>query len=125
MQILAGILSLLIAAAGWYYMFYSRAAQNLSAIEGDAANRRRVTLRRANGFTMVALAVVLYIGVAALARTDDGGASQPNVKLFLAMMVILMTLIVILLVLGLMDLRLTQQLRKRFNRDRDDPPAIP
>jgi hypothetical protein len=123
MQLLAGILSLLIAAAGWYYMFYSRAAQNLSAIEAREANRKRVTLRRINGFTMVVLAIVLYIGVAALARTDASGNSLPNVKLFLGMMVVLLVLIVILLVLGLMDLRLTHDLRKRFQRDRDEPPT--
>ena len=103
-------------------MFYSRAAQKLSGIEGDAANRRRVTLRRINGFTMVALAVVLYIGISALARTDASGQSQPNVKLFLVMMFALMVLIVILLVLGLLDLRLTHALRKRFRDDQREPP---
>lgn len=123
MLILAGIFSLLVAAAGWYYMFYSRAAHHLSALEGPAANRRRVMLRRLNGFTMCALAVVMYVGVAALARQDEQGRPQPDVKLFAAMMGALLLLIVALLVLGLMDLRLTHQLRRRFQRDRDDPPT--
>ena len=123
MLILAGTLSLLIAAAGWYYMFYSRAAQKLSGIEETAANNRRIRLRRLNGLTMCALAVVMYIGVAALAQTDASGNARPNVQIFLGMMTLLLVLIVILLVLGLMDLRLTHELRKRFRRDQDPPPA--
>jgi hypothetical protein len=121
MLILAGILSLLIAAAGWYYMFYSRAAHQLSGIEGAAANRKRITLRRVNGATMCALAVVLYIGTAALARQDEQGHPRPDVKLFAGMMLTLLLLIVALLVLGLMDLRLTHDLRRRIRRDHDDP----
>ena len=117
MEILAGILALLIAAAGWYYMFYSRAAQNLSAIEGGDVNRRRVILRRINGFLMCALAVVFYIGVAALARRD--------IKLFAGMMFAVLALMAALLVFGLIDLRLTHALRKQLRRDRDDPPHTP
>jgi hypothetical protein len=120
MLILAGIFSLLVAAAGWYYMFYSRAAQKLSGIEGTRANRRRVLLRRINGFTMCALAVVMYIGVAALARLDEQGRPHPDIKLFVGMMAALLILIIALLVLGLMDIRLTHDLRRRFQRDRDD-----
>ena len=114
MEVLAGILALLIAAAGWYYLFYSRAAQNLSAIEGNESNRRRVFLRRTNGFLMCALAVVFYIGVAALARSD--------LKLFVWMMFAVLALMAALLVFGLIDLRLTHALRKQIRRDRDEPP---
>ena len=121
MLILAGIFSLLVAAAGWYYMFYSRAAQKLATIEGTKANRRRVTLRRINGATMCALAVVMYVGVAALTRQDEHGP-RPDIKLFAGMMFALVLLIIALLVLGLMDLRLTRDLRRRYQRDRDEPP---
>ncbi|CAN5626250.1 hypothetical protein BH09PLA1_BH09PLA1_14980 [soil metagenome] len=123
MQILAGILCLLVAAAGWYYMFYSRAAQNLSGIEDQEANRRRVFLRRVSGGMMCALAVVLYIGIAALGRTDSLGNARPDVKLFAWMMLAVLALMAVILVFGLMDLRLTQALRRRQLSDREKPPT--
>jgi hypothetical protein len=125
MLVLAGILGLLIAGAGWYYMFYSRAAEKLSGIEGSEANKRRVTLRRINGMTMCALEVVMYVGVAALARSDASGNARPNVPLFLGMMLLLLMLIVVLLVLGWMDLRLTRALRKRLHRGPGDQNPTP
>ena len=123
MQILGAILCLLVAAAGWYYMFYSRAAQKLAGIENAEANRRRVLLRRINGGTMCALAVVLYIGIAALQRTDEHGTAHPDLKLFAGMMFAVLALMATLLVLGLIDLRLTQNLRRRQRQDHDEPPV--
>ena len=40
------IFSLFVAAAGWYYMFYSKAASRLSGIEDSRANGVRVWLRK-------------------------------------------------------------------------------
>jgi hypothetical protein len=57
-------LCLMIAAAGWYYLFYSRAAHRLGAIEAADANRWRVLLRRCNGLLMMALAALVYIAAA-------------------------------------------------------------
>ena len=41
---LGAIFSLLTAAAGWHYLFYSRAAHRLGVIEDAALNERRVML---------------------------------------------------------------------------------
>src|SRR4051812_18224435 len=120
MHILGAILCLLVAAAGWYYMFYSRAAQNLSGIEHPQLNQRRVLLRRVNGSLMVALAVVIYIAIGELRREN----LQPkDLGLFAAMMFTGLALMAGMLVLGLIDLRLTQNLRRRHRRDQDEPPA--
>src|SRR4051794_21059225 len=52
-----GIFALLVAAIGWYYLFYSRAAQKLGSIEEEQTNRRRGTLRRVNAVIMLLMAV--------------------------------------------------------------------
>jgi len=119
MHIIGAILCLLVAAAGWYYMFYSRAAQKLSGIESPQLNQRRIVLRRVNGCLMVALAVVIYIGIGELRREN----LQPtDLGLFAGMMFTGLALMAGMLVLGLIDLRLTQNLRRRQRRDQDDPP---
>ena len=46
MNFLPAIFALLVAAAGWYYLFYSKAAIGLRGIEDDRQNRLRVRLRR-------------------------------------------------------------------------------
>jgi len=60
--------------AGWYYMFYSRAAHRLGAIENNAANLRRIRLRRVNGFIMFLLAVGLFAGVWSVDHLHTPGA---------------------------------------------------
>src|SRR5438477_12364820 len=60
MQHLPAVLSLLVLAAGWYYLFYSPAAHRLSAIEQPRFNALRIRLRRANGVVMMLLAVSFY-----------------------------------------------------------------
>jgi hypothetical protein len=54
--------ALVVAAAGWYYMFYSQAASRLAGVEGEAVNRRRVRLRRVNGLMMFLLGVFFFAG---------------------------------------------------------------
>jgi UDP-N-acetylmuramyl pentapeptide phosphotransferase/UDP-N-acetylglucosamine-1-phosphate transferase len=103
-RVLPAIFSLLVAAAVWFYMFYSSAAQQLAGIENRAANQRRVRLRRMGGCSMILLAVAFYVGCDALNRHDLG--------LFSGMMLAVLALMALTLVLALIDLRLTGKLRR-------------
>jgi len=104
------ILCLLIGASGWYYMFYSRAAEKLGAIEGEDSNRRRVRLRRANGVAMFVLGITLCAGFYSF---DPKGSPLGFVVTWVAVF----SLLVVILILGLLDLLLTRQLRqKQSNR---------
>ncbi len=101
------ILSLLIAGAGWFYLFYSQAAKTLSSLEGQAANRRRVRLRRAGGALMFVLAILIFAGM----ETIDP-ARSPNTFIWVWFGVMLVMFLILLL--ALMDVRLTASLRKQF-----------
>jgi peptidoglycan/LPS O-acetylase OafA/YrhL len=101
---IAGIFSLLTAAAGWFYLFYSRAAEKLVGVEGARVNARRIRLRRVGGSAMILLGAAFYVACAALVRKD--------LSLFSGMMLAVLALMAVTLVLGLMDLRLTRKLRK-------------
>ena len=109
---LPGIFALLVAAAGWFYMFYSRAATDLSGIEAADANRLRVRLRRVGGLVMMLLAIAFYAGSEAVQRRQGPTAAG----LMLAVLVLMGAIVV----LGLIDLRLTNRLR-RSQRKRDHP----
>src|SRR5438477_523722 len=52
MQPLSTALALLIGIAGWYYLFYSRAAEKLAGVESQRLNRLRASLRRAGGLVL-------------------------------------------------------------------------
>ena len=104
-EILSGILSLLIAVAGWFYMFYSRAAHRLGVIESAPANLRRIRLRRINGFAMFLLAVGLFAGVWSV-----DPKRTPSLFVFIWVGVFLLLFVVV--VLALIDVRLTARLRR-------------
>lgn len=112
-KVLPAMFSLLVAAAGWFYMFYSRAAHQLAGIEGTAANQKRIRLRRVGGCSMILLAVVFYIGCDALNRHD--------LQLFSGMMLAVLALLALTLLLALIDLRLTRDLRRARREDRLKP----
>ncbi len=105
------ILALLIAAAGWFYMFYSQAAQRLAPFEEQSVNRRRVRLRRMGGGMMFLLAVLIFAGL----ETIDPGQSPSAFVIVWAGVVLAMFVV---LVLALLDLRLTARLRRR-HKDSD------
>jgi UDP-N-acetylmuramyl pentapeptide phosphotransferase/UDP-N-acetylglucosamine-1-phosphate transferase len=109
--IITDILSLLIAIAGWYYLFNSRAAANLQGVESDSRNRRRVRLRRAGGTAMLLLAVGLLVGF----NTVDAGQSP---HAYLLVWTAVMILLMIVVILALIDLRMTLKLRR--NREGKD-----
>ena len=102
------ILALFCAAAGWFYLFYSRAAARLAALEEKQANWRRIRLRRICGGAMFLLAVGLYSGFHAV---DVAG----NPKAFLAVWLAVLLLLFAVVVLALADVRLTARLRRRHD----------
>jgi peptidoglycan/LPS O-acetylase OafA/YrhL len=112
MRYLAGIFALLTGASGWYYLFYSRAAHRLAGIEDQRLNERRVGLRRVGGVAMLLLAALFFTGVYAL---DEEGWSPFTVMfVWLAVLVLLIAVVV----LAMIDLRLTRKLRSRTSRDK-------
>ena len=113
---LSTIFSLLVAVAGWHYAFYSSAAARLGAIESAPTNRLRVRLRRANGLMMCAMAVCIFLGAASL---ENRWSAAATVVLWFAVMVLLFGIAILVLV----DVRLTNQLRRqmRQRRDKEEP----
>ena len=102
---------MLIAIAGWFYMFYSRAAANLGSVEDAVLNAKRIRMRRVGGFVMLLLAVAFFM----LFYTFD---SDDQAMQFIVTLLAVLVLLCMILVLGLIDLRLTLRLR-RSARKRD------
>ena len=100
------LLSLLVGVAGWYYLFYSRAAHRLSTIEANSANARRIRLRRINGAAMICMAILLYISTRAI-------DPQQRPRQFMAVWIGVICLLLVIVVLALIDVRLTLNLRIR------------
>jgi UDP-N-acetylmuramyl pentapeptide phosphotransferase/UDP-N-acetylglucosamine-1-phosphate transferase len=116
MTYLPAILSLLTAIAGWFYMFYSKAARDLGGVEDQALNHRRIVLRRVGGAVMLALAVLMYLGWYAV------GLDPPTLTaawVWLAVLVLLGALSL----LALIDMRLTLRLRRRQRNANGEKPA--
>jgi UDP-N-acetylmuramyl pentapeptide phosphotransferase/UDP-N-acetylglucosamine-1-phosphate transferase len=107
MRYLAGIFALLTAAFGWYYLFYSQAAQNLSDLEDQRLNNKRVALRRVGGVALFLLGAFFFAGFWAL---DD---PDPSPRVFIGVWVTVLALLVLLIVLAMIDVRLTYRLRSR------------
>jgi hypothetical protein len=106
MSVFSTIFSLLIAAAGWYYMFYSRAAVSLHGIEDEHLNKRRQRLRQLGGFMMILLAVGLFAG---FHTVDPNSSAQAFLLIWFGVFLLLFAV----LLLAMADLRLTWRLRHR------------
>lgn len=106
MTYLAGIFALLTGAAGWFYIFYSRAAHRLSGIEDQRLNDRRVALRRVGGVAMFLLGAFFFAGFYAF----EDPKNSPGA--FLAVWVTVFVLLILIVVLGMIDLRLTRRIRR-------------
>jgi Na+/H+ antiporter NhaD/arsenite permease-like protein len=104
---IVSIFSLLTAAAGWHYLFFSRAAQKLERVEGESVNRARVILRRAGGAVMMSLGVLFFAGCQAL-------PPRALAAVWLGVLLLLASLVV----LALVDVRLTWKLKDRRDRRR-------
>lgn len=106
MDLLPAILALLTATAGWFYMFHSKAAEGLADVEERRLNLRRVRLRRVGGFVMICLGVMLYLGFHA-------ADAEARPRVFLAVWLGVMLLLAVVVLLALIDVRLTLRLRHR------------
>jgi UDP-N-acetylmuramyl pentapeptide phosphotransferase/UDP-N-acetylglucosamine-1-phosphate transferase len=109
---LAAVFALLTGAAGWYYLFYSKAAQRLEDVEGQRLNARRVRLRRVGGGVMFALSVLFFAGFNAVDEHSRPGT-------FLAVWLSVFVLLAAVIVLGMIDVRLTQKMRSRLRRQHE------
>ena len=103
---LATILALLIATAGWHYLFYSRAAQRLTGVESERLNRLRIRLRRAGGVVLLVLGPTFFAGFRTL---DPATEFEPD--RFVGLWVSVLALMGAMVVLALIDVRLTFKLR--------------
>lgn len=103
MRIFGNILALLVGVAGWYYLFYSKAAVRLSGIEDPRLNQRRQRLRRTNGVVMLVLAVLLYAG------TDERNTPRSFALVWLSVFLLFFAFVA----LAVADIRLTARLRRR------------
>lgn len=112
MHYVAGIFALLTAAAGWFYLFYSRAAHRLSGIEDQRLNDRRVALRRVGGVAMFLLGAFFFAGFYAF----EDPKRTPGT--FIAVWMTVFALLMIIVVLGLIDLRLTYRMRRARKDER-------
>jgi len=110
---LPAIFALLTAAAGWYYLFYSSAARRLSGIEDNATNRLRVRLRRVCGAVIILMSAAFYSGTVAFERERLGESAL----LFGAMLLLMLAMVM----LGLVDLKLTGKLRRGPPKRPEDP----
>jgi hypothetical protein len=110
---LPGIFALLVGISGWFYLFYSKAAKNLSGIEDPRLNQQRTYLRRTNAVLMLALAVCFVV---LMYRSIP----QERAVEAAAMLAMIVALLLAILVLALIDVRLTAKLRARL-RERRKP----
>ena len=106
MHHLSTVLALLIGIAGWYYLFYSRAAEKLVGVESQRLNRLRVWLRRAGGVVLLLLAPMFFAGF----NTVDADADPET---FLAIWVVVMALLGVNVLLAMVDVGLTWKLRRQ------------
>ena len=113
MRYLPAIFALLVAAAGWYYLFYSAAAAKLASVEDPVTNRLRVRLRRICGAVIIAMAATFYAGTVAFENERLTEAAL----LFGAMMLLMLAMVL----LGLVDLRLTNKLRRNRGQSKGPP----
>ena len=110
MRTLPAIFALLVGAIGWYYLFYSRAVSRLGGLEEQRSNRLRGLLRRINAILMLLIALGIAV---AMYKFDRRGFENQFVVTWSAVMLLLLAV----MVLGLIDVRLTWKLRRTL-RDR-------
>jgi prolipoprotein diacylglyceryltransferase len=99
--------ALVVAAAGWHYLFYSRMAARLAETEGDELNRWRGGLRRIGGAVLFLLAICFFAGFHAV---DPDYPTRAFVLIWTAVILLLATLAA----LGIIDFVLTWKLLRRL-----------
>lgn len=111
MTFLPVIFSILVAAAGWFYILHAARACSLKGFETDRDNRLRIRLRRIGGILMIVLAICFYF-----AYHLAGDPGRQWIALFCVTLVLV--LLPIILFLAYVDLRLTLKMRETFKRHR-------
>ncbi len=106
MHALSSFFSLLVGAAGWYYMFYSRAAAHLEPIEGQSTNQARRRLRQIGGFCMLLIGGLFFAGFHAV-----DAATTPSA--FVAVWFSVFVLLLAVVLLAMIDMRLTLKMHRR------------
>jgi hypothetical protein len=106
MQHLSTVLAFLIGIAGWYYLFYSRAAEKLAGVESQGLNRLRVWLRRAGGLVLLMLAPMFFAGFHSVDAQEDP-------ETFMSIWICVMALLGVNVVLAIIDVGLTWKLRRQ------------
>ena len=97
---------MLVAAAGWHYLFHSHAARDLENLEQRQANALRCRLRKLCGACMMLLGGTVF----ALLRMINLDRPTPVAMILLLAILLLLGTIS---ALALIDLRLTWRLRRR------------
>ena len=93
MPALVDIFAIACGVAGWFYLFYSKAAAKLAVVESAAQNTTRVRLRRVCGSALLLLGIGLYAGFNAI---DD----QRNPGIYLAVWMGSMLLLLLIIAAG-------------------------
>jgi len=106
MSALVDIFALACGVAGWFYLFYSKAATRLAPFEPPAKNTLRIRLRRLCGAAMFLLGAAFYVGFNAI---DDRRSPAIYLAVWMASMLLL------LLIVGLVaaDIHLTKAIRRK------------
>ena len=109
MSPLPAIFSLLIAAAGWFYVLHASRAKHLTMFENNRDNKLRIRLRQVCGGTIMTLAVLFYVAYLLAERK----ASPAGLAVCLLLIVAGLPVI---LFLAWVDLRLTRKMRESFKQ---------
>ena len=104
-EAIPAVFCILVAAIGWFYLFYSRGAHRLAGLENERQNRIRILLRRAGAVAMVLLALAFAVGYYGV---DERHATVTFLVAWGAVLILLPTVLGI----GLADLRLTRKVRR-------------
>lgn len=106
MSVLVDIFALACGVAGWFYLFYSKAAGKLAIVESATQNTVRVRLRRICGAALILLGIGFYAGFNAV---DD----QRHPAIYLAVWMGSMLLLLLIIALVAADIHLTRVLRRK------------
>ena len=108
------ILALMVAGSGWYYMFYSRAAHRLEKLEDQRINVSRIRCRRAAGALLSLMGILIFVG------SQPRFEPHTHPRVYISIWTAVMFLLLLVVVLAMIDLRLTLKLRRDDHQRRID-----
>src|SRR5579859_4945661 len=104
----------MVAGSGWYYLFYSRAAYRLGKLEDQRINLSRIRCRRAAGGLLSLMGILIFIG------SQPSFEPHAHPRIYISIWIAVMFLLLAVVVLAMIDLRLTLKLRRHDHRRRID-----